>query len=243
MPDPRWLVSPVLWLLCSSPGCEAPVAWPWWRREGPAERIPGNGSMTRSPLCVLGNIGRPVCGWWTSGAPSRVERLWNETAGTQSKGMISAGVNGFCSWNQKCTFWSMNVHTDYKWNPLYIKSIWLTTFVHFLILVAQPYGVSVAKVIIELSPFTVFIHVHFQALFQTARSALVSVSFVDGTATLHGEKETRYSLQLNSFQLSRQKSSCYSLPGRPISRWKIALLSCSYRPAPLRLQCGLIPGG
>lgn len=41
---------------------------------------------------------------------------------------------------------------------------------------------------LQLNPFTVFIHVHFQALFQTARSALVSVSFVDRTTTL--ERQT-----------------------------------------------------
>lgn len=41
----------------------------------------------------------------------------------------------------------------------------------------------------RLNPFTVFIHVHFQTLFQTARSALVSVSLVDRTATLHGDRE------------------------------------------------------
>lgn len=46
-----------------------------------------------------------------------------------------------------------------------------------------------AKVIIQLSPFTVFIHVHFQTLFQTARSALVSVSFVDRTTTLDREED------------------------------------------------------
>lgn len=51
------------------------------------------------------------------------------------------------------------------------------------------HGVSMAKVIIQLNPFTVFIHVHFQTLFQTARSALVSVSFVDGTSALYRERD------------------------------------------------------
>lgn len=41
----------------------------------------------------------------------------------------------------------------------------------------------------RLNPFTVFIHVHFQTLFQTARSALVPVSLVDRTATLHGRTQ------------------------------------------------------
>lgn len=49
-------------------------------------------------------------------------------------------------------------------------------------------GVFTADALIRLKPFTVFIHVHFQTLFQTARSALVSVSLVDRTAALHGER-------------------------------------------------------
>lgn len=49
-------------------------------------------------------------------------------------------------------------------------------------------GVSLLNVIIQLSSFTVFIHVHFQTLFQTTSSALVSVSFVYGTTTLYREK-------------------------------------------------------
>lgn len=48
-----------------------------------------------------------------------------------------------------------------------------------------------AKVIIQLRPFTVFIHVHFQTLFQTARSALVSVSFVYRTATLDRQRQKK----------------------------------------------------
>lgn len=62
-------------------------------------------------------------------------------------------------------------------------------------------------VIIQLNPFTVFIHVHFQALFQTARSALVSVSLVDRTTTLDRHREGERgckSFWLHSSQLERQ---------------------------------------
>lgn len=47
------------------------------------------------------------------------------------------------------------------------------------------------RVIIQLNPFTVFIHVHFQTLLQAARSALVSVGFVHGTATLRDTQRER----------------------------------------------------
>lgn len=49
-------------------------------------------------------------------------------------------------------------------------------------------GMFITDAVIRLNPFTVFIHVHFQALFQTARSALVSVSLVDRAAALDGER-------------------------------------------------------
>lgn len=100
-PDPRWLVSPVWWPPCSSPSCEAPAAWPWWKREGLAGRIPGNGSMIRSPLCGHENTRRPVCGWWTSEAPSRVERLWSGTAVTRSrkwKRDLGRFISSFRTW-------------------------------------------------------------------------------------------------------------------------------------------------
>jgi len=42
--------------------------------------------------------------------------------------------------------------------------------------------------------------------------------------------------QLNFSHLAQPKVSCYYLPGRPIWRWEIRLLWCSYRPAPLWLQ-------
>lgn len=51
------------------------------------------------------------------------------------------------------------------------------------------HAVFIDNVIIQLNPFTVFIHVHFQTLFQTARSALVSVSFVDWTTALDREND------------------------------------------------------
>lgn len=74
--------------------------------------------------------------------------------------------------------------------------------------------------IFEINPFTVFIHVHFQALFQTARAALVSVCFVDRTTTLDRqtdrERWVRRALQLCFSQLERQGFSSHYLGGRPL---------------------------
>lgn len=72
--------------------------------------------------------------------------------------------------------------------------------------------------------FTVFIHVHFQTLLQSTGSALVSVSFVYGTAALHGHRHRhRQSRGLsktarNLLPCKRQNIVCYYLPGRPICR-------------------------
>lgn len=64
-----------------------------------------------------------------------------------------------------------------------------------------------AKVIIQLCPFTVFIHVHFQTLLQAARSALVSVSFVYGAATLY-KRETEWEEKRRGLHTAGFLSAC-----------------------------------
>lgn len=93
------------------------------------------------------------------------------------------------------------------------------------------------NVIIQLNPFTVFIHVHFQALFQTARSALVSVSLVDRTTTLdrhrEGEREVVRAFSCIPLSLSDKVflllSSWEAAPGERSAYYHrvIELLPCS----------------
>lgn len=96
----------------------------------------------------------------------------------------------------------------------------------------------------RLNPFTVFIHVHFQTLFQTARSALVSVSLVDRTATLHVDIERpQKCLPSDRFYSDRATVfvPCYPSSGS-VPRWKTVTLFRSYRPAPHpQPQSSLIP--